>query len=435
MNVFEKRQDLGKIAPVEALDGLRILVVDDNPTNRRILLGMLTVWGVEPTCVAGAMEGLSELVSALTTGKPYALVLTDLHMPEIDGFQLVANMRKNPELLPVTVIMLTSAGHRGDVERCRTLGILSYLYKPVRKRELLAALLSALGLRPEVVPRVGVLQPEPGTPASNLHVLLAEDNRVNQIVATRMLEKMGHSVVVADNGLFVLALLATGQFDLVLMDVQMPEMDGLTATRRIRESEQLTRRHMPIIAMTAHAMRGDRERCLEAGMDGYVTKPVVRQRLEEAIAETLPLGAEVRKSEGEKATALGAIEPDPVEWDVEQTKDRLGGDEKLFQEVIAIFLSEVPQHLADLHQAIVRGDVKAVEDIAHTLKGEVGYLGIALITQQLRELEELGKRSDLARAEDIHSKLDAELSVVLSTMHRIAGSGTQLMAGAPGANQ
>jgi CheY-like chemotaxis protein len=205
----------------------------------------------------------------------------------MDGFALVQQMRHNPELSAVTVMMLTSASRRGDVERCRELGILSYLFKPVRRRELLTALLAALGQSAGASATAPVIKTAQPAQAKGLRILLAEDNQVNQIVATRLAEKMGHSVVVAGNGQLALLLLATRPFDLVLMDVQMPEMDGLTATRKIRGSEQSTPFHLPIIAMTAHAMKGDRERCIAGGMDGYVSKPISGQLLEEEIATVM----------------------------------------------------------------------------------------------------------------------------------------------------
>src|ERR1700677_3793201 len=206
-------------------------------------------------------------------------------------------MRRNPELSAVTVMVLTSAGHRGDVERCRQLGILSYLFKPVRRWALLAAILTALGQSSIGFPSAAVIKAERPEQAKGLRILLAEDNRVNQIVATRVGEKMGHSVVVPGNGHLALLLLATQPFDLVLMDVQMPEMDGLTAVGKIRESEQSTSFHLPIIAMTAHAMKGDRERCIAAGMDGYVSKPISGQVLEEAIASAMGKGDEAAVSQ------------------------------------------------------------------------------------------------------------------------------------------
>jgi CheY-like chemotaxis protein len=297
LKVLDKRAEAQRSVPLQAVNGMRILVVDDHRTNRRIVEGILRRWGALTTCAEGGRHALSALLSACQAGQPYRLVVTDMNMPGMDGFALVEQMRRNPELSAVTVMMLTSASHRGDVERCRQLGILAYLFKPVRKRELLTAILAALGAAGSpIAPVIKAAQP---VQAKGLRILLAEDNRVNQIVARRMAEKMGHTVVVASNGRLALLLLATQPFDLVLMDVQMPEMDGLTAARKIRESEQSTPFHLPIIAMTAHAMKGDRERCVDAGMDGYVSKPISGPQLEEEIASVM--------GEGERAAAVKVV--------------------------------------------------------------------------------------------------------------------------------
>jgi len=205
----------------------------------------------------------------------------------MDGFGLLQEIRRRPEIPPVSVVMLTSGSHSGDAERCRELGILSYLYKPVRKQELLAAIRRSLGRAQTTSLPLAVMPAGRSATAKSLHILLAEDNRINRIVATRMLQKLGHTLVVAGNGNEALSLLATQSFDLVLMDIQMPGMDGLTATMRIREDERSTQLHLPIIAMTAHAMKGDRERCIAAGMDGYVSKPISRPELERSIGIAL----------------------------------------------------------------------------------------------------------------------------------------------------
>jgi two-component system, sensor histidine kinase and response regulator len=420
------------LVPLETLHELRILVVDDNKTNRRILHGMLTRWGAQPTCVASGSEALSELDAACSAARPYQLVLTDMHMPVMDGFGLVQEIRLRPEISPVTVVMLTSAGHSGDAEHCRKLGIHSYLYKPVRRQELLAAILRALG-HPRTIP-----SPLPVTPAlpqaRSLHILLAEDNRTNQTVATRMLQKMGHSTVVAGNGKEALLLLTAHHFDLVLMDVQMPEMDGLTATRKIRERERGTQLHLPVIAMTAHAMKGDRERCIEAGMDGYVSKPIGSKEVAEAIAGILHLqseGTPVISLEPKQADAKLPTAPSRIVWNMGETLERLGGDEKLFHEVIEIFLDDVPKHLAGLRRAIAAGDAEGVEGAAHTLKGELGYLGISEVSQKARELEEFGRNADLRFAGDLYAALASELSELLTSMRGAMGAnhGVQMVAG------
>jgi len=434
LKVSNKTAESEVMVPLETLNGLKILVVDDNKTNRRILHGMLTRWGAQTTCAEGASQALSELDAACSADRHYQLILTDMHMPGMDGFGLVQEIQRRPEVLPVTVVMLTSAGHSGDAERCRELGIHSYLYKPVRKQELLAAILRALG-HPQTVSVPPAVMPT-GRPAQgkSLHILLAEDNRTNQTVATRMLQKMGHSVVVASNGKEALSLLTTHGFDLVLMDIQMPEMDGLTATRKIRERERETRLHLPILAMTAHAMKGDRERCIEAGMDGYVSKPINSQELEAAIASTLRLQGEPTPAPSLEATTPSAA-PSAIVWDMGKTLERLGGDEKLFHEVLEIFLDDVPKHMARLRRAIAEGDAEAVEEAAHTLKGELGYVGIAAVSQKARELEEFGRRSDLRLAAGLYTTFASEISELLISMRRTLRQtpGMEMVAGWPGA--
>ncbi len=267
------------------LRGLPVLVVDDNATNRRILREVVGAWGMRPREADGGQTALAALREAAALGEPFTLVLLDGHMPGMDGFGLAEEIRRLPQLAGVILLMLTSAGHAGDIERCRQLGIGAYLMKPVKQSELLATVLTALSqpvAQTEPVPAAAPLPAPP--PCRTLRILLAEDNTVNQRLAMRLLEKQGHTVVLANNGREALAALDREEFDLVLMDVQMPEMDGFEATAQIRAREVSGGRRLPIIAMTAHAMKGDRERCLEAGMDGYVSKPIQTQDLNQAVA-------------------------------------------------------------------------------------------------------------------------------------------------------
>jgi PAS domain S-box-containing protein len=277
------------------IHGLSVLVVDDNATNRRILEEMLTHWQMKPTVVASGQAALAELERAAAAGEPYALVLTDSQMPEMDGFGLAEQIRQRPKLVGATVLMLSSADPAGSTARCREMGVAAWLTKPVKQSELwntMMDLLSGPAARVQLVKRPTAEHParqEPTVaPASGLRILVAEDNAVNQRLAVRLLEKQGNTVVVAGNGREALAALAGGSFDLILMDVQMPEMDGLEATAHIRAQEKETGKHIPIIAMTAQAMKGDREQCLEAGMDGYVSKPIQPAQLWHAIAKLLP---------------------------------------------------------------------------------------------------------------------------------------------------
>ncbi len=289
---------LQKMAPqkyesvgVERLRGLPVLVVDDNATNRRILQEMLLLWQMNPTLTEGGPEALAVLEQAAGRGTPFPLVLLDAQMPDMDGFHVAKRVTQNAPPAPPVVIMLTSAGLRGDAARCRELGISAYLPKPIKRSDLLAAIRMALGAQnqseenPSLV-TVHSLRETRG----RLNILLAEDNRINQKVAVGLLEKSGHTVVVAETGkraVEMLELVDQQPFDLVLMDVQMPEMDGLQATAAIRRREMTSGKHIPIIAMTAHAMVGDKERCLQAGMDGYTSKPLQIQELLAVIENVL----------------------------------------------------------------------------------------------------------------------------------------------------
>jgi PAS domain S-box-containing protein len=287
----------GALAPDEVdLRGLPVLVVDDNATNRHLLEEILTGWQMVPTLAASAREGLDALRDAQDSGTPFRLVLTDFQMPDVDGFALAQRIKTDPKIAGVTVVMLTSAGQAGDAARCRELGIAAYLNKPIRRSELRTAILSALGAQSVERERSsGSIGPSLDDAQPTGRLLLVEDNRVNQLVARRLLEKRGYTVVVASNGREALRMLdeaGSVGFGCVLMDVQMPEMDGFECTGIIRRKEELTGRHLPIIAMTAHAMTGDEERCLAAGMDGYVSKPVQPDELFELVERHLK-GAQV----------------------------------------------------------------------------------------------------------------------------------------------
>jgi two-component system sensor histidine kinase/response regulator len=273
--------------PPEQLRNLPVLVVDDNYTNRQVLNGMLSRWGMKPTAVEGGKAALQALEIAKNMGHPFPLVLLDGQMPEMDGFTVAEQIQRNPELAGATIMMLTSAGHLGDAARCRELGISAYLVKPIRSGELLDAICLVVQ---EPTPKAAVPLVTRHTLREVRHrirVLLVEDNPVNQKLAAALLEKRGFGVTTTGNGKAALAALHRDPFDLVLMDLQMPEMDGLEATAAIRERERSTGGHIPIIAMTAHALKGDRERCLTAGMDAYVSKPIRTSELFETIERTV----------------------------------------------------------------------------------------------------------------------------------------------------
>jgi PAS domain S-box-containing protein len=297
---------VGNSPPPEILRGVRVLIVDDNRANRRILEAILKRWEMKITVVEGGEQALEEMSSALAARQPFQLVLTDMHMPHMDGFTLIERIRQRPELAAATIMMLTSTGYRGDAERCRRLGIATYLLKPVRQSELREAIAQVLGARDRegAMPLI-TRYPLQGArnPPHELHILVAEDNRVNQRVIVRLLEKRGHRVVVAGDGLQALAALEKESFDLVLMDVQMPDMDGLEAITTIRRREIGGDKRQTVIALTAHAMKGDQERFQAAGMDGYLAKPIRPQELDELLDRYAPLGTQSAKAaaSGEKS--------------------------------------------------------------------------------------------------------------------------------------
>jgi len=313
LGISRETHQLAKLAEAIPLAGIRVVVVDDNLTNRRVLSDMLWGWGMLPAPAASGPEALVHLRRGLQRGQPYSLVLTDVHMPEMDGFELVRRIHETADLSQPVILMLTSGDRGDDIRRCRKLGISSYLTKPVRRAELRAAIVEALARK---APPLDFSAPRNRMPndttndttsgitsdttddktsdaartdrGTSRRILLTEDNLVNQRVAWRILEKAGHLVAIAENGKVALKMLEGQTFDLILMDVQMPEMGGFEATARIREKEELTARHIPIIAMTAHAMAGDRERCLDAGMDDYLAKPVAASTLLEMVAQYSP---------------------------------------------------------------------------------------------------------------------------------------------------
>jgi PAS domain S-box-containing protein len=300
MGIGAETPALSSGAMPQYLRDLPVLVVDDNATTRRILEAMLVRWEMKPTVAEGGVVALAELRAAAASGSPYRVVLLDAAMREMDGFSVLAEMRQGPELTGTVIMMLSSIGRKADVARCRELGIASHLVKPIRQSELLDAIATAMG---HVCPDDGGMGPMDGVPARSfggshepsgesrqLRILLVEDNAVNQRLAQFVLEKQGHAVAIAGNGKEALDALARQSFDVVLMDVQMPEMSGFDATAIIRQQEKRSGGHIPIIAMTAHAMTGDRERCLEAGMDRYVTKPLRPQELFSAIESVISSG-------------------------------------------------------------------------------------------------------------------------------------------------
>ncbi len=401
-------------APVD-LRGVPVLVVDDNATNRRVLVDTVRQWGAAPVWAESGREALAELRRAAAAKEPYRLVLLDGMMPGMDGFEVAAQVGRDRALAGLAVLMLTSADRTGDAARCRDLGLAAYLVKPVKPAELNRAISAALAVTP-APGRSGADTPLPRLPGVRpLRILLAEDNVVNQRVATRLLEAGGHAVTVANHGGEALAALEHGAFDLVLMDVQMPEVDGFEATKTIREREAGTGRRTKVVAMTAHAMKGDRELCLAAGMDDYVSKPIQKGELARVLAWAASAPA-ATPAPATPAPATPAPAGRPPALDRRGAVKQLGGDEELFVEIATLFLDDAPRVLASLRAALTAGDAKVVQRTAHTLKGSAGCIGGLPVAAAAAKVEALGAAGQLADAPAATDALAVELDRLLSAL-------------------
>ena len=386
----------------------RALVVDDSPTSRRIIAEMLGSWNIEAACAAGTREAVELFHNACRSGQPFDLLVADCEMPEMDGFALVEQIGREAQRRVAVLMMLTSDDQRTHVERCERMGIQAYVVKPVKQSELFEAVALALGL-PVVADDSNLPSPaEPPCKLPPLDILLVEDSLVNQKLAVALLERAGHRVTLAVHGREAVDAVGRGRFDLVLMDVQMPEMDGLEATQVIRAGEQASGRHIPIIAMTAHAMKGDRERCLAAGMDEYVSKPIRARQLFASMEAVLghnlqPLAA----------TPVAKVEDCPVKIDWSAALEAVQNDDGLLRIVIETFLEESPQKMAAIRQAIDEGDAASLRISAHALKGGIRYFGHCRAFELARELEAVGQRGTLGEAPPLLVDLDAELGNLL----------------------
>jgi signal transduction histidine kinase/CheY-like chemotaxis protein/HPt (histidine-containing phosphotransfer) domain-containing protein len=388
-------------ADLSELEGMRVLVVDDNAVNRRILREMLLHWRMQPSVVASGAGAIVEMLHAAHAGTPFPLVILDGMMPEMDGFMVVEKIREHAELSGATVMMLSSAMPAGAAARCGELGVASYLTKPVTQAELIDAILIAIGGANEIEPLAAA--PDPPRPATGLRILIAEDNLINRAVAAGILEKRGHSLVHADNGREAVEAVARETFDVILMDVQMPEMDGFEATRRIRESEEATGAHTRIVAMTAHAMAGDRERCLAAGMDDYVSKPLRKEDLLRALD-----GATVSAGTDEKETTFL--------YDREELLSQCEGNEELMSELVSIFQENTPQIVQSIGDAIAKRDAPALAVSAHKLLSSLGAFGAREAGTLARRLERHGQENDFRGTKERFTELEREADKIYAAL-------------------
>ena len=409
-------------ADPSALAGMRVLVVDDNAVNRRILREMLAGWHMQPAVVSSGATAIVEMLCAARTGAPFPLVILDGMMPGMDGFMVAEKIREHAELSGATVMMLTSGMTPGATARCGELGVASYLTKPVSQAELLDAILLAVGgaARPETVVGTPVADPT-FPPAIPLRVLLAEDNVINRAVVTGILEKGGHSLAHAADGQEAVEAAAREHFDLIFMDVQMPVMDGLEATRRIRQAERDAGRHTMVVAMTAHAMAGDRERCLAAGMDDYLSKPLQKSAVLALLARV-----SVEQTPGKSASLPSPSRDGFPPGDEgggaspcftrEELLDQFDGDTELLEQVTALFQENTPRLLEDIHRSVTDGAPGDLARHAHSLLSSLGAVGAHRARHLAQQLEAQGNARNLEPTERTFAALQHETDAVLAAL-------------------
>jgi len=410
------------------LSGMAVLIVDDNYTNRIVLQEMINSWGLVPTITANGREAIDRFNNAVASGTPYRLILLDMQMPELDGFGVAKIIKAAPSGKDVKIIVLSSIGERGDSDRCKEVGISGYLSKPIKQSELLDAIMMTMGLPSEETPKV-ITRYKVYEERKSLNILLAEDNLINQTLATKLLEARGHRITLASNGIEAVEAFKKGDFDLILMDIQMPGMDGFEATKAIRNLEGGMRKEkeskfqspksriesIPIIAMTAHAMTGDREKCIDAGMDDYVSKPIKPEALYSVVDKV------ARKSQSEKEqkrteSFQGSKPFSPKTFDLSRAMETVAGDEDFFLEIAGMFIESCSDHIAKIKEGIAGNDAGILEREAHSLKGAVGNFGAKEVCEAAYRLEKLGEEGKMAAAEEGLSGLERALNELVSEM-------------------
>lgn len=390
------------------LKGAPVLVVDDHPLSRQTLGELLASWGLEPTLASNAEEALEMLRVPTSPPDRYGMYLIDAVMPRVDGFQLAKTIRQEFPQLQVPILMLLSSNNRiKDLHMCEELGIRAHVTKPVNHSELFDIIAEFIEVLNAHDNSGGRIAPQAQLVHQSCNILLVEDSLFNQKLAVGLLEKHGHRVVVANNGLEGVEMLSEKDFDLILMDIQMPEMDGLEATRFIRENERGTGEHIPIIAMTAQAMMGDRERCLEAGMDAYLVKPIRARQLYETIDQIL--------RDPEHTQALNGQEPissTASRVNISAALQAAGGDHELLGQIVDAFLDECPRLITALRTALEKEDAKGCHLAAHTLKGALRTFEAVEASRLAEEMEMSAKAGDLVNPKSKWVELEREVEVV-----------------------
>ena len=415
-SVFDLQLDVSAKPPAlpKAISNLPVLVVDDNRTNRLILEETLANWGMNQTAVASGLEALVEMHRATSAGKPFQLVLLDAMMPEMDGFTLAERIKQTPDWAQRTLLRLSWAGVADDADRCRELGIVRCLTKPIKAPDLLDAITRVLSAASEEQPSAVTIDQQLGR-VSPRRILLAEDGLVNQKVAVNLLERRGHVVVVAENGKEAVAALERESFDIVLMDVEMPEMDGMQATTVIREREQTAGGRIPIIAMTAHAMKGDRERFLQTGMDGYIAKPIEVDQLYETVEAVVPAPDEPSAAHDEDLQKSQVL-------DRSEALKRAGGQADVLRELVELFFKEHPKLMEEVRQAISNEDAFQLQRAAHSLKSSVLAFGARPAGEAVQRLETLAQEENVSAAKEAWAAAEAAIDRLLPALAELSKS-------------
>jgi len=404
-------------APGTELGGLAVLVVDDNATSRHILQEMLAGWQMSPTCVADGQAALEALDRAHADGCPFELILLDESMPNMDGLAVAETIRRDVRFGHARIILLTLAGQNVPPERRDELSIAACLTKPLSQSSLFNAIVTTLG-QDRCDPTGAVRAAEPGA-IRPLRILLAEDNEANRILACRLLEKWGHRVTVAEDGLVVLEAVKHGEFDVILMDVQMPKLDGLQTARQIRRQERSAGRHIPIIALTAHASREDRAMCLEAGMDGYVCKPIDRRELMDVLEGAVHGATQIDAGKDADRDPPQRRPHDPNDlrvFDRQAMLEHVGGDVELFAEITQIFLETLPQLLDQMQDALRAGDWRGLARLTHSLKGSLSNFAARRACRAVQAMETAARQEDLQRAGSAFDEVLSELEEFKSVL-------------------
>ncbi len=404
----------------DSLGDLSVLLAEGNGTSQRILTEMLANWGVYCEAVAGGGQVLDALDRAAAAGTPFSLVLMSTNLPDMAAPVLVERIHGNAAFVRLPLMLLVNAGERGGGGEQLAEAFVARLAKPIRQSDLLDALIAVAGGGETSVPRSLAPVPRPQRcDAPAVHVLVAEDNPVNQLLVRRILERSGCRVTLADNGQAALDALAEGEVDVVLMDVQMPVMDGLEATRRIRQAESETGGHVPVIALTAHAMKSDRERCLAAGMDDHIAKPFTMDQLRAVVAKHAPLFApasQITAAPSAPAAEEPCVDPPPV--DLHRALAGAANSIDILQEIVGVFLSDLPAKIELLTTAVRDADAVTLQEAAHCLKGSAGALWASRAAELALELEMTARSGQLDSAEDLLEMLRSELDRVHTFLTR-----------------